>query len=110
MTVVADARRAEVFCGEYELVGGVPSVVFEPRLVGHEKLLERAELAGMHLSPQRNLEISGVEIHPVPEVALGLISVDVPQESFSVADIAALEPSYIREVSAKTIEQRRMGA
>jgi hypothetical protein len=43
-------------------------------------------------------------------VALGLLGVGAPQGGFSVADIASLEPSYIREVSAKTIEQRRMGA
>ncbi len=110
ITVIADARRSEVFCGEYELFGGVVSVLGEPKLLEHVKLVERAEQGGVHLSPQRNLEVSGLEIHPFSEVAVGLLSVAAPQDAFSVAAVAALEPSYIREVSAKTIEQRRMGA
>jgi tRNA threonylcarbamoyladenosine biosynthesis protein TsaB len=110
ITVVADARRAEVFCGEYELVSGVVSVVSQPKLVGHEDLIDRATQGGVHISPQRALEVRGLEIHPVPGVALGLLGIGAPQSGFSVADIASLEPSYIREVSAKTIEQRRMGA
>lgn len=112
ITVVADARRLEVFCGEYELVGGVVSVVSEPRLLGHERLRERSGQGGVHVSPQRGLEVPGVEIHPVSEVALGVlgIGIGVPQGCFLVTDIASLEPSYIREVSAKTIAQRRMGA
>lgn len=110
ITVVADARRSEVFCGEYELVGGVFSVVSEPKLIGHEGLQERGGRGCVHVSPQRGLEVPGLEIHPVPEVALGLLGIGAPRGGFSVTDIASLEPTYIREVSAKTIEQRRMGA
>lgn len=110
ITVVTDARRSELFYGAYDLIGGVVSVVSEPQLLGVEKLIEQAAEGGVCLSPQRDLKVPGVQVEPVPDVALGLLAADVPQGDLSVAGLAALEPTYIREVSAKTIEQRRMGA
>jgi tRNA threonylcarbamoyl adenosine modification protein YeaZ len=110
VTVIADARRLEVFYGVYDSSQGRLTVVSPPQLLGINTLVERAGQGGQHVTPQRDFAVPGLVLRATAQVAIGLLGAEIPAETFSVARIARLEPSYIREVSAKTIEQRRMGA
>lgn len=107
VTVVADARRSEAFYALYAITAGAISVEVEPCILTTAQVLQRAGEGGRHLSPQREFAIAGIEIHPSAEIALGSLAVSQRAQVFSVGDLAAVEPSYIREVSAMTIEQRR---
>ncbi len=110
VTVIADARRLEVFCGLYEISAGKVSVVSKPEILKLEDVVKRAGQGGRHVTPQRDFVVPGIELHTTAHVALGLLGVKGASGAFSVGDIAYLEPSYLREVSAKTIEERRRGA
>lgn len=114
ITVVSDARRSELFYGVYEAVAGVVSVVTEPLIVGVAEVMERAQQGGLHLCTQRDLVVPGLELEAAPQLARGILGASqaIPasgKAEFCVGDIAGLAPCYIREVSAKTIQQRRLG-
>jgi tRNA threonylcarbamoyl adenosine modification protein YeaZ len=114
ITVVSDARRSELFYGVYEAAVGVVSVVSEPIILGVTEVIERAQEGGSHLCTQRDMVIPGVKLEAAPRLSCGILSASQAYQSaqegaFCVGDIAALAPCYIREVSAKTIQQRRLG-
>ena len=116
VVVLSDARRDEVFIGAFERAGvrGVKALV-EPRIV------PVADLAGAPwdslkgpdaawFSPMRDLVLAGFPIQASPSLAKGLLLCSAVEPPFLLSDIAALEPSYLRAVAAKTIEERRQGA
>lgn len=114
VVVVSDARREEVFIAAYERQAG--SAVGK-RVAGPE-IVPVSSLGGAQwdapgrvwCSPLRDFSLPGFELHASPSLARGLIVCRSPKAPFSLGDIAALEPSYLRAVAAKTIEERRQGA
>lgn len=114
VVVVSDARREEVFVAAYQRQvngGGVPALA-GPTIVAVSALGEGpwASAGWGWYSPQRDFTLSGRVLSVSPSAARGLLSCTPPPGAFSLSEIAALEPSYLRAVVAKTIEERRLGA
>lgn len=114
VVVVSDARREEVFIAAYERQAGsvVGKRVAGPEIVAVSSLESAPwNSAGrVWCSPLRDFSLPGVELRSCPLLAGGLIACRPSNVPFSLGDIAALEPSYLREVAAKTIEERNQGA
>lgn len=109
--VVADARRDEVFAALY--VKGTPvDERLSPQIVSHSELLSAPWSAEetVWVTPQRDFSLPGITLIPEPDGAKGLLSLPIISSSkFSLEEIAVLEPTYLRAVAAKTIEERRLG-
>ena len=108
ITVLADARRSELFHALYDVTNGEVRVVSSPEIVSHADGLARYGRGGLHITPQLELQLQGLDVSPEPAIARGMLSTEASQVGFALADIASLEPFYLRDVSAKTIEQRRL--
>ena len=112
VVVLADARRDEVFAAAY--TRGAPVVEeVAPCIV------PVGELAGSKwtqpgtrwVTPQRDFIPPGCEVVSEACIAEGLLMVPVNgSRAFSLEEIAVLEPTYLRAVAAKTIEERKQGA
>lgn len=112
VAVLADARRDEVFAAAY--TRGAPVVEeVAPCIVPVAELSGAAwSKTGTHwLTPQRDFTLHGVPLVAEGEIASGLLALeeDTPK-AFDIGDIAALEPTYLRAVAAKTIAERKQGA
>lgn len=111
VVVVADARRDEVFAGVYSR--GTPlREDIAPRIVPISELSgsEWSQAGTRWCTPQRDFSLPGYSLVSEPDGAKGLLI--VPQEPlppFTVEEIAVLEPTYLRAVAAKTIEERKLG-
>ena len=112
VVVLADARRDEVFAAAY--TRGVP-VVEEVT----PSIVPVMELTGSRWSqpdtrwvtPQRDFNPPGCEVVSERCTAEGLLVLDSGGTgAFSLEEIAVLEPTYLRAVAAKTIEDRKQGA
>ena len=109
--VVSDARRDEVFLGQFEMqqgrvVGiGAESIETVPRL----RELVAQNPGCLVLSPLKGFAVDGISVVEEPRSATGIVAAAVPEASFSVQGVALSEPNYLRGVSAKTIEERRGG-
>jgi len=108
VTVVADARRDEVFYGLYGVQDQVVSVIAAPSIITNQQLVDAAAEGGVHITPQRELAVGGVVAMPETDIGWGLVCESDVLRAFSVEEIATLEPRYLRDVAAKTIEQRRV--
>lgn len=109
--VVADARRDEVFAALY-VKGSPVEERLSPQIVPCGELLSSPWNAGetVWVSPQRDFLPPGIAVVAEPDGAKGLLSLPiVSQGGFSLEEIAVLEPTYLRAVAAKTIEERRLG-
>jgi tRNA threonylcarbamoyl adenosine modification protein YeaZ len=110
MVVISDARRDEVFACSYVynpttgLQSGVASIVPVSWVV--QWCREHPE--GIVASPLRDFRIDGLEsLQVVPRIAEGLLKVEISEQGqFVLADVASLEPAYLRAVAAKTIAER----
>jgi tRNA threonylcarbamoyl adenosine modification protein YeaZ len=111
VVVLADARRDEVFAAAYKRGASLEEEI-SPRIV------PVADLAGSEwskegtrwCSPQRDFLLSGYVLVPEPDTAKGLLILPgAAPVTFAVEEIAVLEPSYLRAVAAKTIEERKLG-
>lgn len=123
VAVIADARREEVFIASYERVNDQLRVLTEPTIVGMAVALERARGVSCVVTPQKGFTLchekgqQSISVVEVASTALGLIRalpviVDtrIGGESrlpFAVVELQKVLPTYVREVSAKTIAQRR---
>ncbi len=109
--VVSDARRDEVFLGQFEMqkggvVGiGAESIETVPRL----RDLVAQNPGSLVLSPLKGFAVDGISVVEEPRSAVGIVAAGAPEASFSVEGVALSEPNYLRSVSAKTIEERRGG-
>jgi tRNA threonylcarbamoyl adenosine modification protein YeaZ len=109
IVVVADARRDEVFLGQY----GVQAGRVTERAV--ESIVSRGELLQLlSVNPEcrvvstlKGFAIEGAFLHEEPAIATGLLIAEPAQAQFSVGEVALVEPNYLRGVSAKTIAERR---
>lgn len=116
VVVLSDARRDEVFAAIYKRgVNGELLTVEKSQIVPISSLLEppwsTLEQGGdAWYSPLRDFVLPAIALRPMGAAARGLLALELPKEPFSLGAIAALEPIYIREVAAKTIEERRLGA
>jgi tRNA threonylcarbamoyl adenosine modification protein YeaZ len=114
LVVVSDARRKELFHAVYEVVGsGRVVCVEEPRIVseGHiADLLEGRDQNVQIVSPQRGLQVNGTEIVGIDDSAAGFFGNVAENTAFSIGQVAAVEPSYIRAVAAQTIAERQLKA
>lgn len=111
VVVVADARRDEVFAAAYRTG---TSLIEErsPRIVSVPELAkaEWSQEGTWWSSPQRDFSLSGYDLVPEPDTAKGLLTLSsATPVSFAVEEIAVLEPTYLRAVAAKTIEERKLG-
>ena len=111
VVVLADARRDEVFAAAY---WRGPSLREElsPRIVPVAELAdsEWSSEGTRWCSPQRDFSLSGYALVPEPDTAKGLLILPATAPvSFAVEEIAVLEPTYLRAVAAKTIEERKLG-
>jgi len=116
VVVLSDARRDEVFIAAFARdEGDRVTGISEPRIVPVAEL-SQAPWSGFMgadaawLSPLRDFTLAGIPLQASPSLAKGLLLCVAPAKAFSLPDIAALEPSYLRAVAAKTIEERRQGA
>ena len=110
--VVADARRDEGFVAQFSRGSGVdvaPCII--PIAELHMAPWSIAEDGVAVVSPQRDFSIEGVSIRSEGEAARGILLLPVgAQMSFNIQEIAIMEPTYLRAVAAKTIEERKIGA
>jgi len=112
VVVLADARRDEVFAAAY--TRGAP--VVEERApcivpVGELRGPEWSKPGTRWVTPQRDFTLEGVPLEGESDIARGLLSlVNDAAKGFDLGEIAALEPTYLRAVAAKTIEERKQGA
>jgi hypothetical protein len=110
--VLADARRDEVFAAAYTRGAPVveelaPCIVPVGELAGSTWTQPGTRWA----TPQRDFIPAGCEVVSEACVAEGLLMVPVNgSRAFSLEEIAVLEPTYLRAVAAKTIEERKQGA
>lgn len=128
LLVVADARRDELFLGEYSIDKGarreaVLKVCREPCIVPASEVFSWKTLypAGLILSPDPNLKITGLEdgIYFVRDISRGLLYRDTaalnakvdftPSNERGVVKLAEVQPNYLRAVAAKTIKERQGG-
>lgn len=112
VVVLADARRDEVFAAAYTRGAPVveevaPCIVPVGELAGSTWTQPGTRWA----TPQRDFIPAGCEVVSEACVAEGLLMVPVNgSRAFSLEEIAVLEPTYLRAVAAKTIEERKQGA
>ena len=111
VVVVADARRDEVFAAVYERGAPVQEAI-SPCIVPVSQLFHApwSNVGTSWASPQRDFGIPGLPITPEHDAAKGLLFLPGgAAKDFSLNEIAVLEPTYLRAVAAKTIEERRLG-
>ena len=114
VVVVADARRDEVFAASFTRGGG-GKAEHGPVIVPVNELTSApwsdGSMSLAWVTPQRDFTISGLPLVSESGAGRGLLSVPATSgEGVTVAEIAVLEPSYLRAVAAKTIEERKQGA
>jgi tRNA threonylcarbamoyl adenosine modification protein YeaZ len=128
LMVVADARREELFIGEYSVdkdVEGDATLVVNrnPCIVPLAEVVSWREhhREGRLLSPDSNLRIPGLgeTIYCERDIARGFLHRDgiglaleedfTPWNERGVVKLAELEPNYLRAVAAKTIKERQVG-
>ncbi len=111
--VLSDARRDEVFAAAFERDerGGVATVV-PPCIVPISSLgaPEWSAPAAWWVTTLRDFSLPMHKLDALPCTARGLLRCGPALETYSLTDIAALEPSYLRAVAAKTIAERQQGA
>ncbi len=106
--VVSDARRQEVFAGEYEVVGGEAVRSQTPTILADVTVSQWVErTGGVVMTTLREWVIPGVDLVIESRIAEGLLAVNPPRGTFSWHTVALLEPEYVRGVSAKSIAERR---
>ncbi len=112
VVVLADARRDEVFAAAYTRGAPVieeraPCIVPVVALSGSEW----CKPGTRWVTPQRDFTLEGVPMEGESDIARGLLALDIEgANGFDLGEIAALEPTYLRAVAAKTIEERKQGA
>lgn len=112
VVVLADARRDEVFAAAYTRGSPVVEEV-APCIVPVADLNGAlwAKEGTRWVTPQRDFTLPGVPLAGEPDIAKGLLTLDGGgAKTFDLGEIAALEPTYLRAVAAKTIEERKQGA
>jgi hypothetical protein len=107
--VVSDARRDEVFLGQFEVHGGRCEEIGPESIVSRGQLLQvvTAHPGCLVVSPLKGFTIEGVPLLEEPLLAAGLLLAESSRAPYSVGEVALVEPNYVRGVSAKTIEERR---
>lgn len=114
--VIADARRDEVFLAEYsrENVSSF-NEVRAPGIVPVDEVVkwQASHPEGSVISMQRDFQIAGLKagvLRLMPAAALGLLRlpIQIDNQGFLVSQVAELEPSYIRAVAAKSIQERQL--
>ena len=112
VAVVSDARRDEVFVGAYARgATGEVVTVEAPRIVPISELSTSPWITQqVWLSPLRDFAPAGLHVESCPTLGRGLLLAPVAIGSYSLSEIATLEPSYLRAVAAKTIEERKQKA
>jgi tRNA A37 threonylcarbamoyladenosine modification protein TsaB len=112
VVVLADARRDEVFAAAY--TRGAPVVEeVAPCIVPITELSGSAwSKDGTHwVTPQRDFALPGVPLAAEGDIASGILALEGgAPKAFDIGEIAALEPTYLRAVAAKTIAERKQGA
>lgn len=112
VVVLADARRDEVFAAAYTRGASVveeiaPCIVPIGELDGSSWTKPDTRW----VTPQRDFALSEGEIAAESEIAKGFLLMDDNEaQGFDLGKISALEPTYLRAVAAKTIEERKKGA
>jgi tRNA threonylcarbamoyladenosine biosynthesis protein TsaB len=112
VVVLADARRDEVFAAAYTRGAPVVEEVV-PCIVPVAELGGSVwDKAGTRwVTPQRDFALEGVPLVAESDIASGLVlNWGDEGKVFDLGQIAALEPTYLRAVAAKTIEERKQGA
>lgn len=106
--IVADARRGELFFGSFEVDAAGCRPIQAPAIISAEEAREvvGGKEATMY-TPERGLLFDGNEVPTVSSIGEGLVLDGGANGPFSLEQIAELEPSYIRGVSAKSIAERR---
>jgi tRNA threonylcarbamoyl adenosine modification protein YeaZ len=108
LLVVSDARRQEVFSGEYAVAGGQAVCAQEPTIRPDVTVSQWVERTGGEVVTMlRGWVVPGLDLVVESRIAEGLLAVNSPQERFSWQAVALLEPEYVRAVSAKSIAERR---
>ena len=110
--MLADARRDEVFAAAYTRGSPVVEEV-APCIVPVVDLRGPvwAKEGTLWVTPQRDFTLSGVPLEGEADISKGLVMLDSGgAKAFDLGEIAALEPTYLRAVAAKTIAERKQGA
>jgi tRNA threonylcarbamoyladenosine biosynthesis protein TsaB len=111
VAVISDARRDEVFMASYAVLGGSVVEQSPPSIVSvHELAAWQAAEAGRQVCCSlRDFAPAGVcDVRVESRIAEGLLAVEgVDQGPFSLEQVSLLEPTYLRAVAAKSIEERR---
>ena len=109
--VVADARRDEVFLAEYVVSACSVQELRCPCIMAVSEVAEWAarHADGVVVTPNVGFSVGGgVHSSVEPRIAEGLLALAAgTQGSFSLTELAALEPHYLRAVAAKSIEERK---
>lgn len=110
--VVADARREEVFAAVY--VDGQPiTEEVAPHIVEAVEIERYMAAFGVSrvIAVQQGLSLPSVTALAEHEIARGILLMNGEGDgTYKVEEIAVLEPTYLREVAAKTIEERKLKA
>lgn len=114
VVVVADARRDEVFAASFTRADG-GKAEHGPLIVPVGELVSApwsdCSVGLAWVTPQRDFTISGLPLVSEPGAGRGALSVPATTgDGATVSEIAVLEPTYLRAVAAKTIEERKQGA
>ena len=112
VVVLADARRDEVFAAAYTRGSPVVEEV-APCIVPVVDLRGPvwAKEGTLWVTPQRDFTLPEVPLEGEADISKGLVMLDSgAAKAFDIGEIAALEPTYLRAVAAKTITERKQGA
>lgn len=109
VNIISDARRDELFFGSFDVDATGCRSTRVPAIVSTGKALELARGNKTNTySPERGLLLNGSEVNAISSIAEGVLLENGDNASFSIERIAALEPTYIRGVSAQSIAERKL--
>jgi tRNA threonylcarbamoyl adenosine modification protein YeaZ len=107
LLVISDARRQEVFAGEYRIEDGHVIEVNAPFISADCSVSRWVDATGgVVVTPLREWALSGIDLVVEPRISEGLLGIDRSTGAFSWEELALVEPEYVRGVSAKSIAER----
>jgi len=113
LSVIADARREELFLQRFVLRGPklIPIPISEPEIIAKSLAIPILAKSIVTLTCDPEFTVShemAVKVVLIKDVARGLLECakTMTLSDFSLEHLSSLQPRYLREVAAKTIAQR----
>ena len=109
VVVIADARRSEIFIQSFSRNEAMLPIALNEAHIDLLSSFDQSAVPTVVSNDKsvENLLPKSVKLELIKEVAVGLLALaPTSLGEYSAAQIAALEPNYLRAVAAKTIEER----